>query len=131
MLRVAAINKPVTSNTIFVATNSRTKRTDLDEQAVQTFYLTNASQQNDANEVVIAIRNLLDPSVKIYLVPSQNAIVMRATPDQLLLAQKLLNDLDRARPEVVVDVAVLEVSRDKMRNIGITPPTSITITPQA
>ncbi len=123
--------KPITSNTIFVATNSRTKRTDLDEQAVQTFYLTNASQQNDANEVVIAIRNLLDPSVKIYLVPSQNAIVMRATPDQLLLAQKLLNDLDRARPEVVVDVAVLEVNKNVERNLGITLPTSISLTPQA
>ncbi len=123
--------KPVTSNTIFVAQNTRAKRTDLDEQAVQTFYLTNASQQNDANEVVVAIRNLLDPSIKIYLVPSQNAIVMRATPDELLFAQKVLNDLDRARPEVVVDVAVLEVSRDKLRNLGITLPQSVTITPQA
>jgi general secretion pathway protein D len=123
--------KAITPNTIFVAQNTRTKRTDLDEQAVQTFYLTNASQQNDANEVVIAIRNLLDPSVKIYLVPSQNAIVMRATPDQLLLAQKLLNDLDRARPEVVVDVAVLEVNKNFERNLGITLPQSVTITPQA
>jgi general secretion pathway protein D len=123
--------KPVTSNTIFVAANTRQKRTDLEEQAVQTFYLTNASQQNDANEVVVAIRNLLDPSVKIYLVPSQNAIVMRATPDELLFAQKVLNDLDRARPEVVVDVAVLEVNRDRMRNIGITPPQSATFTLQA
>jgi general secretion pathway protein D len=123
--------KPVTSNTIFVAQNTRTKRTDLDEQAVQTFYLTNASQPNDANELVVAIRNLLDPSVKIYVVPSQNAIVMRATPDELLIAQKLLNDLDRARPEVVVDVAVLEVNRNVERNLGITLPQSITITPQA
>jgi general secretion pathway protein D len=123
--------KPVTSNTIFVAQNTRTKRTDLDEQAVQTFYLTNSTAQNDANEVVVAIRNLLDPSVKIYLVPSQNAIVMRATPDQLLLAEKLINDLDRARPEVVVDVAVLEVNRDKIRTLGITLPQSISLTPQA
>jgi general secretion pathway protein D len=123
--------KPVTNNTIFVAQNTRTKRTDLDEQAVQTFYLTNSTAQNDANEVVVAIRNLLDPSVKIYLVPSQNAIVMRATPDQLLLAEKLINDLDRARPEVVVDVAILEVNRDKMRNLGITLPTSFGLTPQA
>jgi general secretion pathway protein D len=123
--------KAVTSNTIFVAQNTRTKRTDLDEQAVQTFYLTNSTAQNDANEVVVAIRNLLDPSVKIYLVPSQNAIVMRATPDQLLLAEKLINDLDRARPEVVVDVAVLEVNRDKIRTLGIELPQSITLTPQA
>ncbi len=123
--------KPVTSNTIFVAQNTRTKRTDLDSVAVQTFYLTNASQQADANEIQTAIRNLLDPSIKINLVPSQNAIVMRATPDQLLLAQKLLNDLDRAKPEVVVDVAILEVNRDKIRNLGITLPQSVTLTPQA
>ena len=126
-----AFYKPVTSNTIFVAQNNRTKHTDLDELAVQTFYLTNAVAQNDANEVTTAIRNLLDPSVKVYPVLSQNAIVMRATPDQLLLAQKLLNDLDRTRPEVVVDVAVLEVNRDKMRNLGITLPQSIGLTPQA
>ena len=123
--------KPVTPNTIFVAQNNRTKRTDLDELAVQTFYLTNAAQQQDANEVLTALRNLLDPSIKITLVPSQSAILLRATPDQLLLAQKLMNDLDRARPEVVVDVAILQVNRDKVRNLGITLPQSMTITPQA
>jgi general secretion pathway protein D len=123
--------KPVTPNTIFVAANTRTKRTDLDSQAVQTFYLTNASQANDANELVVAIRNLLDPSVKIYVVPSQNAIVMRATPDELLIAQKLLNDLDRARPEVVVDVAVLEVNKNVERNLGVTLPQSASFQLQA
>ena len=122
--------KPVTTNTIFVAQNNRTKRTDMDDLAVQTFYLTNVSQQNDANEILVALRNLLDPSVKVYLVASQNAIVLRATPDELILAEKLINDLDRTRPEVVVDVAVLEVSRDKIRNLGITLPTSFGLTPQ-
>ena len=122
--------KPITSNTIFVAQNTRTKRTDLDELAVQTFYLSNSSQPNDGNEILTGLRLLLDPSVKLYLVPSQNAIVMRATSDQLLLAQKLINDFDRARAEVVIDVAVLEVNRDKIRNLGITLPTSIGLTPQ-
>jgi general secretion pathway protein D len=122
--------KPVTSNTIFVAQNSRTKRTDLDELAVQTFYLQNTSQPNDGNEILTGLRLLLDATVKLYLVPSQNAIVMRGTTDQLMLAQKLINDFDRARPEVVVDVAVLEVNRDKLRNLGITLPTSIGLTPQ-
>jgi general secretion pathway protein D len=122
--------KPITPNTLFVAQNNRTKRTDLDDLAVQTFYLTNVSQQNDANEILVALRNLLDPSVKVYLVASQNAIVLRATTDELLLAEKLINDLDRVRPEVVVDVAVLEVSRDKIRNLGITLPTSFGLTPQ-
>ncbi len=131
-IQAGTFYKPVTTNTIFVAQNTPTKRAELEEQAVQTFYLTNVSQQNDANEVLTAIRNLLDPATtKIYLVPSQNAIVMRSTPDQLLLTQKLLNDLDRARAEVVVDVAILEVNRDKMRNLGLTLPQSITLTPQA
>src|SRR5215469_4845196 len=123
--------KPVTSNTIFVAQNTRAKRTDLDTQAVQTFYLTNAAQQQDANEVLTALRNVLDPSIKITLVGSQNAIIVRSTPDQLLLAQKLINYLDRSRPEVVVDVAILEVNRDKTRSLGISLPTSISLTPQA
>ncbi len=116
--------RPVTGNTIFVAQNSRAKRTELDEQAVQTFYLTNAWQQNDLNDVQTAIRNVL-PNTKVYGVPSQNAIVMRATPDELLLAQKVINDLDKARPEVVVDVGVLEVDRDTLRNIGLSWPGSI------
>jgi general secretion pathway protein D len=123
--------KPVTSNTIFVAQNNRTKRTDLEDLAVQVFYLTNVSQQADANEILVALRNLLDPSVKLYLVASQNAIIVRATPSELTLAEKLVNDLDRVRSEVVIDVAVLEVSRQLERNLGITLPTSFGLTPQA
>ena len=121
--------KPITPNTIFVAQNSITKRNEIQEVAVQTFYLSNSSTPNDGNEILTGLRLLLDASVKLYLVPSQNAIVMRATTDQLLLAQKLINDFDRARPEVVVDVAILEVNRDKIRNLGITLPTSVGLTP--
>ena len=122
--------KPVTSNTIFVAQNNRTKRTELDDLAVETFYLTNVAQQNDANEILVALRNLFDPTTKMFLIASQNAIVMRATPEELILAEKIINDLDRTRPEVVVDVAVLEVSRQLERNLGITLPTSFGLTPQ-
>lgn len=116
--------RAVTPNTIFVAQNTRAKRTELDEQAVQTFYLENASQQTDLNDVVTALRNLL-VNAKLYGVPSQNAIVMRATPDELLLAQKLIDDLDKAKPEVVVDVSVLSVNKDKIRTLGLNMPTSI------
>jgi len=116
--------RPVTDNTIFVAENTRARHTELDEEAVQTFYLSNAWQQNDLTDVQTAIRNVL-PSAKVYAVASQNAIVMRATPDELLLAEKLINDLDKARPEVVVDIAVLEVSKNWEKTLGIAWPTSI------
>jgi general secretion pathway protein D len=118
--------RPVTSNTIFVAQNTRAKRTELDEQAVQTFYLTNAWQQNDLNDVQTALRNVLT-NIKVYGVASQNALVVRGTPDELLLAQKLINDLDKARPEVVVDIAVMEVSKNWERNLGITWPASASV----
>ena len=118
--------RPVTSNTIFVAQNTRAKRTELDENAVETFYLTNAWQQNDLNDVQTALRNVLT-NIKVYGVASQNALVVRGTPDELLLAQKLINDLDKARPEVVVDIAVMEVSKNWQRTLGIQWPTSASV----
>ncbi len=116
--------RPVTDNTIFVAQNTRVKRTELDEEAVQTFYLANAWQQNDLNDVQTALRNVL-LNAKVYGVQSQNAIVVRGTPDELLLAQKLIRDLDKPRAEVVVDTAVLEVSKNWERTLGIAWPSSI------
>jgi general secretion pathway protein D len=121
--------RPVTSNTIFVAQNTRTKRTELDEEAVQTFYLTNAEQQNDLNDVQTALRNVM-PNAKVFGVAGQNAIVMRGTPDELLLAQQLIDDLDKARGEVVVDVAVLEVSKNWEKTLGIQWPSSFGVTLQ-
>ena len=123
--------RPVTSNTLFVAANTRNKRQELDEQAVQTFYLTNAWKDNDLTDVSTALRNVLGTNVKVYPVPSQNALVMRGTPDELLLAQKLINDLDKARPEVVVDIAVLEVSKNWEKNLGISWPSSYGVTLQS
>lgn len=116
--------RAITPNTIFVAQNSRSKRTELDEEAVQTFYLANAWQQNDLNDIQTALRNVL-MQIKVYGLASQNALVVRGTPDELLLAQKIINDLDKARPEVVVDIAVLEVSKNWERTIGLQWPSSV------
>ena len=118
--------RPVTDNTIFVAANTRAKRNDLDEQAVETFYLSNAWQQTDLTDVGTALRNVM-PNSKVYPVASQNAVVMRGTPDELLLAQKLVNDLDKARPEVVVDISIMEVSKNWEKTLGIQWPSSTSI----
>jgi type II secretory pathway component GspD/PulD (secretin) len=66
-------------------------------ETVETFYLTNISQQNDATEIVTAIRNLLPANSKVFFVFSQNALIVQTTPDQLVLAHKLLSDLDRPK----------------------------------
>ncbi len=118
--------RPVTTNTIFVAENTRAKHTELDQEAVETFYLHNVSQQNDFTDVQTVLRNLFQ-NARINGVASQNAIVMRGTPDELVLARKLVGDLDKAKPEVVIDIAVMEVSRDLLRNIGIQLPQTASI----
>lgn len=123
--------KPVTSDTVFIAQNLPNKHSDLDDLAVQTFFLSNVSQPNDGNEMQTAVRNVLPPTAHVFFVASQNALIVRATTDQLLLVQKLLNDLDRPKSEVVVDVAILEVNKDHVRNLGITLPQSFGLTPQA
>ncbi|HTX42766.1 MAG TPA: secretin N-terminal domain-containing protein [Acidobacteriaceae bacterium] len=118
--------RPVTSNTIFVAEDTPSKHRELDQQAVETFYLHNVAQQNDFTEMQTVLRNLFQ-TARINGVSSENAIVMRGTPDEILLARRLIADLDKARPEVVIDVAVLEVSRDLLRNIGIQLPQTASI----
>jgi general secretion pathway protein D len=62
---------------------------------------------------------------------ARNAIVIRATPGQLALAEKFIQDIDTAQPEVVVQVSVLEARVAKMRNLGILPgqTASLTIVP--
>src|SRR6202012_5014739 len=119
--------KPVTHNTIFVAQDTPAKRRMLSQQAAQIFYLRNVSEQNDFTEVQTALRNMFQSSAKLYGMSNERAILMRGTPDELQLAAMLIDAIDRPKPEVMVDVTVMEVSRDKLREIGISPPTSLTV----
>ena len=106
--------KPLTPDTIFVAANTHQKHTDLDDQEDETFYLTNATQQADANEVVAALRNMLAPESKVYLVNSQDAIVVRTTPELLVRAQKLLADLDLPKKAYRLTYTVTEMDGTKL-----------------
>jgi general secretion pathway protein D len=118
--------RPVTGNTIFVAADNPGKRKELEQSVIKTFYLSNLSQPTELQDVVNAMRTILEVS-RIQQLPTQDAIVVRGTPDQMALAQKLIDDLDKAKPEVIVEVAIMQVTRDKMRTYGISPPTSATV----
>ena len=118
--------RPVTPNTIFVAADNPAKRKDLDQVVIKTFYLSNLSQPQELQDVTNALRQILEIQ-RIQTLPTEGAIVVRGTPDQMALAQKLVNDLDKSKAEVMVDVAVMQISRDKSRTLGINPPTSATV----
>jgi type II secretory pathway component GspD/PulD (secretin) len=80
---------------------------------LRTFYLFNAGEQPAANEILVAIRNLLCPGIKIYLVAAQNAIVMQSSADQLALAQKIIHDLDRPRKAYRLTYTITELDAGK------------------
>ena len=118
--------RPVTPNTIFVAADTPAKRKELEQSVIRTFYLTNLSQPNELQDLVNILRTLLDTQ-RLQQFPSQQAIVVRGTPDQIAMAEKLIEDLDKSRPEVVVEVVIMQVQRNKLQNLGIQPPSSVAV----
>src|SRR6266576_1073018 len=125
-LESKAFVKPVTENIIFVIPDQPQKRRDYEENVVRTFYLSNTVQAQDLTEIVTGLRQLLDLK-RIFQINGQNAIVIRDTPDKLLVAAKMIQDVDKAKPEVGIQVQVVEARVDKARNLGITPGTTASI----
>ena len=118
--------KPVTSNTIMVIPDSAAKRRSYEEQVLKTFYLANTVQAAELNEIVQTLRTLLDIK-RITPSTTNNAILIRDTPDKVAVAEKIIRDVDQAKPEVLVQVAVLQARRDRARELGILPSTSIPV----
>ena len=125
-LQSKAFWRPETSNIIFVIPDQPQKRKDYEEEVVKTFYLKNTVLPQELTEIVTSIRQLLDLR-RVQQINAQNAIVMRDTPDRVMLAQKIIDDIDKAKPEVVIQIAVLQARRDRLKNIGIQPGTSSTL----
>jgi hypothetical protein len=85
-------------------------------EVYQTLYLTNLTQQNDANELVTDLRNML-PKAKTYYVPSQSAISMRASAEDIALARKILADLDKTKKIYRLTYTMTE--RDGSKTVGL------------
>jgi general secretion pathway protein D len=124
--------KPITPSVIFVAPDQPQKRKDLEDEEVQTFYLSNTLTPQDLTEVVNGLRQLLDLH-RLQQVNSQNAIVIRDTPDKLAVAAKIIRDIDKAKPEVLIHVQVMTASMDRLRDLGILPGQTVALafTPRA
>lgn len=119
--------KPITNSVFFVAPDNAQKRRDVEDEEVQTFYLANTITPQELTEVVTSLRQLLDLR-RVAPVNAQNAIVIRDTPDKLELASKIIRDMDKAKPEVLVHVQVLSASVDRLRDLGLLPGQSIAVT---
>lgn len=125
-LESKAFWKPVTENIIMIIPDTAQKRRDYEEQVVRTFYLNNVAIAQDLTEITTGLRQLLDLK-RIQQVNAQNAIIIRDTPDKIALAEKIIRDIDKAKPEVIIQVQVLEARIDHLRNLGILPGQSASI----
>ena len=65
-------------------------------ETIRTFFLTNASEQNDFNDIQTDLRNMM-PKAKVYGIQAKGEITVRGTDEELEAAQKLIADLDQPR----------------------------------
>jgi general secretion pathway protein D len=100
--------------TITVVPDTPAKRREYEEEVVRTFFLSNADLKEtmDLLRVVIDLRRLASSA-------GTNAITIKDTPERVAAAGRVITAIDKARPEVVIDVELLEVDRTRLREYGL------------
>lgn len=79
--------------------------------------LNNVVQQNDANEILVAVRNMADPSLRVYLVANQNAIALSTYPQELDRLEAFIRKLDQPRRSYRLFFTITE--SDAGKRIGV------------
>lgn len=101
------------ARTIVVANDNPQSRTRFEPYSVRTFYVKNA----DITDVRNAVQQTLQTK-SITPVKQLNALIIRETPANLELIEAMINSLDKARAEVLIDINIYEVSRNNLYQIG-------------
>lgn len=100
--------------TITIVPDTPAKRREYEEAVVATFFLSNA----DIKEVIDLLRIVVDVR-QISPITATNSISLKDTPERIEAAAKLIAAIDKARPEVVIDVELLEIDRSRLREYGL------------
>lgn len=113
-------------NSILVYPNAAGKLKDYQPLMVKTFLLSNVDAKTASNTLKTIIK-----AKDLVVDERQNIIVMRDTVDAIRMAEKLLAVQDQAEPEIMMDVAILEVTRSNLLNLGIQWPNQMALSPLA
>ena len=100
--------------TITIIPDTPAKRREYANEIVQTFYLSNA----DLKETIDLLRIVIDAR-RVAPLEATNAITIKDTPERVAAASRIITAIDKARPEVVIDVELLEVDRRSLREYGL------------
>jgi general secretion pathway protein D len=115
-------HKVLSENTIFVYPNTPQKQREYQELVVKGFYLSNADVKITAG----MIRTLLKTR-DIFIDEKIGLVVIKDTPAVVRLAERLIAAQDLAEPEVMLELEVLEVSRNRLQELGIRFPDTLAI----
>jgi Flp pilus assembly secretin CpaC len=116
----------VDSKTFFVVADTIQKRRDFDPQVEQTFALPASATTTDIGELVRAIRELTGITRVSQSYPN-HSITVRGSVPQVRLAQEIIQNVEQAPGEVLLEISLLEVDRSTARDLGITPPASLNL----
>ena len=108
-------------NTVLIYPNTPAKAKDYQELVVRAFYLANADVKQTLNMIKTLVKTR-----DVFIDEKLNMLVMKDTPDAIRLAEKLILTQDRAEPEVMLEVEVLEVTRNRLLDLGIQYPNTFT-----
>jgi general secretion pathway protein D len=106
--------KVTAQRTVAIIPDTAAKRREYEEEVVRTFYLSNA----DLKETIDLLRIVVDAR-RIAPLTATNALTIKDTPERVATAGRIIQAIDKARPEVVIDVELLEVNRTKLLEYGL------------
>lgn len=124
--------RPLTKHLFFVADDTAQKRLAYDLSVVRTVELPDSETTADMTQDLRVLRAIAGIN-RAELNVATHTITMRASPRQISVAARLLEQLQKPRGQVVIEMDVLEVDRNAAMQLGLTPPTkaqAFTLTPQ-
>lgn len=112
---------PLSTNQFLIASDDPEARRRLERMSLRTFIVPDATNVQDLVEVVNVLRMMFDLR---QIMPNQatHSVTVRAPGADLDAAQRLLEDMSAGRPEVMIDVQVVQVKHTEATNIGIDLP---------
>ncbi len=114
MMQSKNFYKVLDPHSIIIVPDNRQKRAEYEDQVIQTFYLSNAN----VKDVFQLVRSILQIR-KMAMNQKLNSITIQDTPERVAIAQKIIENNDKSKGEVVVDVELLEVDSFLTRDLGI------------
>jgi type II secretory pathway component GspD/PulD (secretin) len=111
--------KVLNPTTIVIAPDNQAGHLKYDDLVMQVFYLSHADPQEVSQALNTMMRIQAQVAPAIYPNKTSNTIAVRATAPVVAVAERLIRALDKPRAEVVIEVQILEVARNRAKQFGI------------